>query len=295
MSYEAKIICDSTTGVTRLTTFQVRYPRFIHSEVMTHRVFSRNASSSRAIPVQKQIDAAIMNPAMPIRFMKNQPGMQASVECNDEEEGAARKVWLEARDNAVNSARAMVRLDVHKQFANRLLEPFQWISVVITATDWDNFWALRCHPDAQPEFEYLASKMRRCYQESQPSMLGLGDWHLPYIRTNEWLDYGIIDLCKISSARCARVSYLTHDNKDPKPQEDIALFERLVAGEPKHASPVEHQAVISEFASMFLSNFEPPWLQFRKFIEIGETDPVAYLATLEAEYRSTEIGLPNDL
>ena len=64
---KAKIIADSINSKRcRLTSWVLEYPRFIHAEIMIHRVFSRNAASSRAIPTEKIIQNIIDDPAMPV-------------------------------------------------------------------------------------------------------------------------------------------------------------------------------------------------------------------------------------
>ena len=268
---EAKIIKDSMgPSFVRLTTFVLTYPRFIHSELMTHRVFSRNASSSRAIPVNKLVQAVIDNPAMPIEFRKNQKGMQACEPLEDQE--AARKVWLKARDAAVLYAQKMADMGIHKQYVNRLLEPFAHISVVLTSTDFDNFFALRMHKDAQPELYVLAQQMHELYRGSEPNFLQKGEWHLPFITeldleeckkaTNT--DKDVLDLLiKRSVAKCARVSYLNHEGRPTTIEEDVSLYDRLLAARPLHASPAEHQATPVEDPNFRSGNFRG-WIQYRK-------------------------------
>lgn len=261
---EAKIIADSLSpdGV-RLTTFQLRYPRFIHSEFMTHRLFSRNASSSRAIPVTRGIEAVTDDPVIPDQFLANKPGMQGGEQITGDDEAEARKIWLQARSAAVAAADTLRMLNVHKQYVNRLLEPFATISVVCTATDYANFFALRMHPDAQPEIQALARAMWAAYHGSDPVTLGYDMWHLPYVdmsgEPNMDLDYArrwlaenrpkekapghlMALLTKMSVSRCARVSYMKHDGGWPAIEDDLALYEKLIESRPMHASPAEHQA-----------------------------------------------------
>jgi len=263
----AKVIEDSITQEgKRITTLQLVYPRFIHSEVMTHRLFSRNASSSRAIPVAKMIEQVSTDPAMPIHWGANQPGMQAKAEVSDTAE--ARIYWVAAARSAAIMAEKMHTLGLHKQVANRILEPYQWIHVVLTATEWDNFFALRDHEDAQPEIRELAIQMKLAMAESVPSILYYGEWHMPYVTGKEVLcsevfGMGTMILCKVSAARSARVSYLTHDGAKPDIEKDLALFERLAGGIPLHASPLEHQATPGNTDT---GNFVG-WTQFRKLWE----------------------------
>lgn len=290
MTITAKIIADSYNEDSgRITTFQLRYPRFIHAELMTHRVFSRNASSSRAIPVERLIQDIISDTAMPVHWGLNQPGMQADQETdiplvfNADGSGAAwqcsaQEGWEEARDRAIEVARSFVAAGYHKQIVNRLLEPFSHINVVVTATNFDNFYWLRCHKDAQPEIKVLADAMLAAHKASEPEELKIGQWHLPYIRSSERHSNPagdvIEDLIAVSLARCARVSYLTHDGRETTFAEDIALNDRLIGSVPLHASPAEHQATPDTldvghpgmmWTSAHLSgNFDEGWIQYRK-------------------------------
>ena len=232
----AKIIADSISpsGI-RLTTLELKFHRFILPEFMTHRMFSRNASSSRAIPVEKMIHQVKNNAAFPEYWGKNQPGMQAREEVEDTE--ACIELWWEAAFDTADTAEAFKDLGVHKQITNRLLEPFQWISVVVTSTEWNNFFKLRLHKDAQPEMRVLAEHMKKAMDESTPVELQPGEWHLPYVDCNE---FDIKEeALKCSVARCARVSYLNHDNSTPDVDKDIALADMLL--EAGHMSPLEHQ------------------------------------------------------
>src|SRR3990167_1416518 len=274
MVCEVKVIEDSvnTSGV-RLITFQLRYWRAFHSELMTHRVFSRNASSSRAIPVQVVLDQVRDDPAGPIQFMKNKPGMQSTAALSPEEEAQAREIWLRAAKRASESALELMGLGVHKQFANRLLEPFQYISVVLTSTAWDNWYALRDHVDAMPEIRELAHTMNLAAEASTPRLLLEGQWHLPYVTYAERGALPLLKQIQCSAARCARVSYLTHDQQEPEVEKDMALYERLIGSIPMHASPIEHQATPESrnpgspgFVSMS-GNFDPSWVQWRKVLE----------------------------
>jgi thymidylate synthase ThyX len=262
MTIEAKMIADSVSDEgARLTTFALRYPRFIHAEFMTHRMFSRNASSSRAIPVDKIISQIEHGPSMPVYWGKNQKGMQARAELNHDDAVRAQEIWLAARDKAVEHARQLVDLGVHKQLANRILEPWSHISVVVTATEWANFFMLRCHPDAQPEIRVLAEQMRDIYYSNIPREMGLEDWHLPFISEKERAEYTKNDIIKASVARCARVSYLTHDNELPKLENDVRLHDTLASS--RHMSPFEHQGFPMSNPWGRNGNFVG-WWQYRK-------------------------------
>lgn len=257
---QATVLADSVgADAPRLTTFELVYPRFIHAEVMTHRVFSRNASSSRAIPTSRMLDAIERDPARPVDWRMNQPGMQGFEVAGTAVQIEATRIWDAAMREAVKFARELDETGVHKQFVNRLTEPFQHIRVVLTGTDFDNWFGLRDHPDAEPHIQILARLMREAQQGSVPKNLQAGEWHLPYIteediiyltewfaNTNNQDNFQIFNfanlLCRISAARCARVSYKTHEGKTTSAEGDLKLFDRLVGAAPIHASPTEHQA-----------------------------------------------------
>lgn len=252
----------------QLITLQLRYPRFVHSEFMTHRVFSRNASSSRAIPVSKMIEQVRTDPAMPVHWGKNQPGMQAREELDGRALVDAQAWWKYAAKQAADTAEQMMQVGLHKQVANRILEPFQYISVIVTATDWDNFFELRDHEDADPNIRALAVAMREAMYGTQlicrdHNWSHESSWHLPYVTKEERAAnrFDPMFLAKLSAARCARVSYLTHEGKVPSVAEDLALYERLAGSSPIHASPLEHQAR-PEAGGMRCANFQG-WRQFR--------------------------------
>lgn len=226
----AKIIADSISpaGV-RLTTMELNYHRFIHAEFMTHRMFSRNASSSRAIPVEKMVKQAT---AIPIYWGKNQPGMQAKEEVSHLTN--VQRIWSDACFYARGFAESLEMYDVHKQIANRLLEPFQYIKVIVTATEWDNFFKLRLHKDAQPEICLLATCMADVMDESTPVELQPGEWHLPM-----GIGSSLEDRIKTSVAACARVSFNNHDGSNRSVEKDISLHSILLNN--GHMSCFEHQ------------------------------------------------------
>jgi hypothetical protein len=227
---------------TRLTTIEVTFPRIVLAEFNTHRVFSRNSASSRAIPVEKRIAAVEADPFVPEVFGKNQKGMQASENLSEEDADMARQEWMLACKDAVYRARQLAARGVHKQLANRLIEPFCWHTVIVTATEWENFFALRCHPDAQPEIRVAAEWMQAVYDQSVPQELDEDMWHLPLLPDAPQLlseGYSMADLCRISVGRCARVSYLTHDGRrDPSADLDLAAKLQYSG----HMSPFEHVA-----------------------------------------------------
>lgn len=267
MACEVKIIEDSINpdnGI-RLTTVQLKYWRAIHSEVLTHRIFSRSASSSRAIPLKKTIKQVWNDPAGPSFWGKNKSGMQSDELLSDWERIFAQFMWRFASKTMCILAYIMNIVKPHKQIINRILEPWQYISVIITATEWENFFELRTHKDAQPEFQELALKIRCEMDRSVPVKRYV---HLPYITEKEWEKYSYDILMKLSTARCARVSYRNHEGKDPSYDEDIRLYNRLVGSNPKHFSPAEHQA-ISTKDTYFHKNFRG-WMMNRELIENEE-------------------------
>lgn len=270
----AKIIADSVGyyggAMSRLTTIQLRYPRLVHSELMTHRVFSRNASSSRAIPVAKMIEQVRTDPAAPYVWTTNKPGMQGDVVTDPALIAKYDHMWLHAANQAADNAEVLMGEGLHKQVVNRILEPFQWISVIVTATEWANWFELRNHKDADPTIKRLAEVMLEAMEASTPKHLEAGEWHLPYVSKEEKSALPIATLVKISAARCARVSYLTHDGEFPDVDKDIALYERLVGSRPLHASPIEHQARVLNVSNDEIGlngNFSPLWVQHRKLLE----------------------------
>lgn len=263
---KAKIIADSISALDgkRITTFELEYPRFIHSELMTHRMFSRNAASSRAIPVAKMIEQVQNNPATPVHWGKNQAGMQAKEELTGEELDRVQFEWSIASKSASIAAIYMNDAGAHKQIVNRTLEPFQWMKTVVTATEFENFFWLRKHEDAQPEIKVLAEKMFEALENNIPFELNPGEWHVPYVWTGRndkgKIAYGfetgevengvkiydelsITNALKISSSCCAQVSYRKLDDSLEKAQ---MIYDRLVESEPVHASPFEHQATPME-------------------------------------------------
>lgn len=262
----AKIICDSISPLgVRLTTFELRYCRFILSEFNTHRVFSRNSASSRAIPVKKMIADVISDPVIPVFWGKNQPGMQAKEELSGGELSIAKFLWSFARYPACLVAYALNKIGLHKQISNRIIEPWMWTKTIVTSTEWDNFFQLRMHSDAQPEIYALTCEMYGEYLNSVPTKLNYGDWHLPYVTDNEICNNLMVDCIKMSGARCARVSYLTHDGKKPSKEKDFKLYDDLVGSVPIHASPTEHQATPTKDKE-YHKNFRG-WKQHRADIE----------------------------
>jgi hypothetical protein len=252
MSYLVKILKDSKgpNGV-RLITWELTFPRFVLAEFNTHRLFSRNAASSRAIPIAKQIKAVLKDPVIPKFWGKNKPGMQADEELTGWHLWFIKQLWLKGRYLVVLLAWLCYKLGLHKQLANRLLEPYLFITVIMTSTELANWFRLRDHKAAQPEIAWVAHEMNIQQAASVPEELSEGTWHLPLVDDDQ--DWDALDklypdawgaerqhlMCKVSAGRCARVSYLTHDGKRDL-NEDIKLADRLMAS--GHWSPFEHVA-----------------------------------------------------
>lgn len=261
--FRVEVLADSLSPMGfRLITLLLRYPRCIHSEFMTHREFSRNAASSRAIPVKKMLKTIWFEPFVPIWWGANEAGMQANAELEGWRREAAELLWRTAGVFAVLFAWLMARVGAHKQIVNRLVEPWMWIQVIASTTSLTNFLGLRDHKAAEPHFQKLARMVRFASYQSVPRKLQYGEWHLPYVTEDDRKHYAVTDLVKMSVGRCARVSYLTHDGKRA-PFEDVALHDKLMVQEPLHASPAEHQAVASQ-QHWHSGNLRGDWLQYRK-------------------------------
>jgi len=168
----------------------------------------------------------------------------------------------------MRAASELFSLGVHKQLANRLLEPFLWTTVVVTATNWENFFNLRTRDDVQPEFRTVALLMQDALANSEPKRLGPEQWHLPYISIEERSQLGTFTAAIVAAARCARVSYLTHEGKRDTAK-DVELADRLLRS--GHMSPFEHPAQ-SLYVPARWGNFIG-WKQYRKLIPY-EHDPL---------------------
>lgn len=262
----ARVVADSISPTgQRIVTIEAEYPRFILAEVNTHKAIEKNSSSSRAIPIKTMIEQIQSNRAVPLYWGKTKAGMQADGEIESIPTG--KKFWNEAFVKARNSAFGLSEIGLHKQTANRLLEPFQMMKTVMTGTDWDNFFNLRIHPDAQPEFCMLAFKIYKAISESEPMPLKAGEWHLPYINTcrgvvaddgESWdtsseiiystgrLSDGNLskpltleEAQRISASCCAQTSYRKSDDTLEKADK---IFDMLVGADVLHASPFGHLA-----------------------------------------------------
>ena len=293
----AKVIADSTSYLhRRLTTFVLEYPRYIHSELMTHRVFSKNSASSRAIPIEKFMDMIDKRPVKPL-WTENMKGMQGPVITDAGEIQTADRIWISASQDMQFHVKRLSEMGIHKQNVNRLMEPWMYIRIVLTGTDFAGWFELRDHEKAHPEIRELARMMRFAMEASTPKFLQPGEWHVPFGENMDgedeemWCGHNIL---KSSAARCARVSYNNFEG-DSKIGKDLILFNKLFTEVPRHCSPAEHQARVplpSELIHMssgwhygsqdgeeqaewfekrgrYYSNLSG-WIQLRKLIECGE-------------------------
>ncbi len=262
---QATVLCDSVSpSGTRLTTLRVTMPRFVLAEFNTHRVFSRNAGSSRAISVTRRLKAIADHPVLPVEWGVEQRGMSASEALPDDAATLAEQIWRAAAMSASSAARQLADLGVHKQVVNRLLEPFSWVDVVATATEWDNFFRLRLASDAQPEMQAVARAMRTARHDSIPTRVPWGGWHLPAITEH---DRGQItsheDLVYVAAGRLARVSYERTVERSWASDRDLAR-QLIRSG---HWSPFEHVAVAREGRADRCRNFVKDWDQLRALLD----------------------------
>lgn len=261
MKTEAKVIADSMNpaGV-RLTTMEATFPRFVLPQLLNHRMFSRSTTSSRAQGIQGRMTQVLDHPVIP-SFGSNQKGMQAGEPLSGADLEAATKSWLDARTAAVHQARRLQRLGVHKEVANRLLEPWTWTTTVISSTTWSNFFNLRCEEEGpQVEIRDLALAMRDALSGSVPAAMPLGGYHTPYVTPSP--QGATQEEIEVSVARCARASYNTQAVDRPV-EDDLNLYKRLV--EESHASPLEHVAMAAD--GQWSGNFGWGWRQMRDIME----------------------------
>lgn len=311
--YKATVVADSIASGSRLTTLEVTFPRYILAEFNTHRVFSRNSASSRAIPVKTRVQQVRDNPFVP-EFTRNKPGMQADDVLIDDDARNAEALWRGSAQQMAKNAESLAHIDVHKQQANRLLEAFVWHTVLVTATYWDNFWGLRVHKDASPEMFKTAKAMKEAMEASAPKELRVGEWHLPLVpdvgeilEEEERRGWTTVDhnlLARVSVARCAAVSY---ERQHIQKNLDEYVMRHDAMKLSGHWSPFEHQAKVATFEEIrqhayfkveagnlalfpdgrvaitdgrlvpvCIGNFAVPWFQYRKMIpgeDVFRSDP----------------------
>jgi len=271
--YACDILADSQTFYgDRLTTFAVCFPRYLLAEFNTHRMFSRNSASSRAIPFKKMVKLCKEHPFIPVKFLKEHTGMQGTEAFSEGEAILVKDRWLMARDAAVEAAEYLNAIKVTKQLCNRILEPFMWHTALVTATNYHNFFALRVHEAAEIHIEIIARMMLDCYNASQPIFHKQGEWHIPFgdqfdearlhaLHSEEGREWSMEEYkVALATARCARVSYLTFEGKDDY-NNDLKLHDGLAKS--GHWSPFEHCAKAGTPMGRMSGNFKG-WLQYRK-------------------------------
>lgn len=312
--YKTEILADSINPQgNRITTMKITFPRMMLAELNTHRMFSRNSASSRAIPFKKMVKMVEENPFIPIAWQKDHKGMQGTKYFTNEEDIKNNiETWLTARDYTIKQAEGLNNYHgVTKQLCNRLLEPFMWHTVIVTATEWENFFNLRCpqyningnifrskkdalkkysndikydnlldwlhinQSQADIHIQAIAELMWDAMNESTPTKLEAGEWHIPFsndLDLNSTNDKSFLEILskkinhtsmaysedmeklaiKIATARCARISYQTlGDNPKIDYEADIRLHDMLA--ESGHWSPFEHvaKAMTDEEYSMY--------------------------------------------
>lgn len=267
-THSARVIADSVSEAgKRITTIEATLPRIVLAELNTHRRLSRNSASSRAVPVRKMIERVRRDPYIPDEWPANCRGMSPHSEVIMPY--VERCAWLEDVEHACRKAENRAARGLHKEIANRPLEPFMWHTVVITATEWDNFLNLRCNAATSRPLRLTALAIREALAASTPTPIPTGGWHLPFIRPEDRAECAPEDLIPISTARCARVSYLTHDGRRDH-SADLDLYARLLNG--GHMSPFEHPAQALADPCLPSGNFRG-WHQHRKSIPF-EHDPL---------------------
>lgn len=248
MSYTAaKLLLHSYVEQTKshAFTFEIVFPRIILAEFNTHRKFSKNTASSRAIPIKKMINYVKTNTFIPEYWGANQSGMVAEQQISESKASWAKIVWNTSCWTMCKAAETLSFLGVHKQITNRLLEPFMYVRMVFTTSDLGNFINLRCDEAAQPEIRELANCIiqatcdNKNFQKLKP-----GEWHIPYIAEDED-DLPLTDKLTLSVARCASTSYKTVEGNSIDLERANKILDKLV-GSPMHASPFEHQLLADE-------------------------------------------------
>lgn len=271
---KATVIAHSKSSVTgkEIVTFELEFPRIILAEFNTHNALSKNASSSRAIPVPTMLKQVRENPAFPVRFGAANAGMQdkgtheSYVIMPDPDDlgeyyfATNEDAWRQSAIVAADLAEAFHDAGYAKQICNRLIEPFQMMKVVMTATELNNFFWLRDHEAADPTIAELARKIKKACRHSEPVVLQPGSWHVPYYNSGDWTPSGFLSAGRdvqvdrfgndlehaliISASCCAQVSYRKLDDTIEKARGVVARLN--LKGEepdqPVHASPLEHQA-----------------------------------------------------
>jgi thymidylate synthase ThyX len=277
MAHDVLILADSLNQGTgdRLTTFLLpRFPRCLLAELNTHRVLSRNAESSRAIPIAKRIQKIQADPYIPT-FTANQRGMVGR-EMDPAAAAQAQAHWLSAMAAAIAHAEQLSAIDTHKDMGNRLLEPFARVPVLVSGTNWENFFDLRTAENVNPDFREVAIAMVELYQQRQPQPVPPGGVHIPFdphwhidLETGQLtpqnLHLPIKERLMVSAARCARLSYSQFDGTSDIAK-DLELGHKLMVD--RHWSPFEHQAIATPRYSKLTTANLNGWVSQRTIYEL---------------------------
>lgn len=272
--YSAKIVLDSYSNITeaRCTTLEFTMPKWLVAEFNTHRMTAKNSASSRAIPTSKLIEAIEYHPVVPIDFREKNTGMTADALVNEQDLQLLYEEWIGASKDMLARVKRMLAIGkgVDKQRVNRLLEPFMWTTVVATATEWENFFTLRDHEAAQPEFGLIASIANQLYRLNEPQILVAGEWHLPYVTMEEeasLIKEGV-PAYQIALASAARVSRVTYVKQDTKYSFDEEVQKGIKLAKDRHMSPLDQVAMATNSRNFFGHSYS--FKPLRKFI-VGES------------------------
>lgn len=299
MTVSANVLTDSVDIYgNRITTFELIFPRIVLAEFLTHRLFSRNSSSSRAIPVKRMNELILEDIAYPIHFGKNQSGMQDAGEHSELIKGkyTPKEWWKLAVEQMIDFSNAFDEAGYHKQICNRIVEFGQHMKIVMTTTHMDNWFNLRNHSDADPTIHALALCTYEAYKESTPRILNKGEWHTPYYEDGVWSEqadgldqYGVSldDALKISTSCCAQASYRRLDASIEKAR---AIFSRLIESTPAHASPTEHQATPMELDEEWV--FREPFYSWDEGITHIDKSGAAWSGNFKAWIQHRQL-IPN--
>lgn len=281
----AKVLADSiNSSGDRLTTFEIQLPKVFLAEFNTHRMLSKNFSSSRAIPNGRTVEIESFEPTY---YGKNQAGMEASHE-EISDVATAKSVWASAVESSKETSRKLTELGLHKQWANRMNDWHIMAKGIVSGTEWANFLWLRNHSAAQPEFAELAKLIQEAFDSSKPQFLSPGQYHLPYVKSELQGQFGqtfensmtLEDAKKVSASACAQVSYRRLDESLEKA---LDIYNKLIGSERKHMSPFEHlgtpMTTPTPFApyergvthkdvnnKMWSANFQG-WIQYRQTLD----------------------------
>ena len=275
----AEVIAHSVSPQGKeIVTVAVKYGLIVHAEFLRHRQLSRGVKSNRAIPTKTIRKEVLNDPYVPVFLGKNKAGMQSVEEIKFKSIG--KTIFLGARYPVVFAHWLLEKMGAHKEWTNRLLNPWQWVRETITATEWENLYALRLHEAAQRDIRQVVECVQEAISLSRQhgGMVELepGEWHTPYVTQyrdisgtlyyidNDGSHLSVANALQASTSRCARSSYDKHDGTTSLWKDDVSLYNTLVADDPKHMSPCEHQATPMRAAT----NIE----SYREFVE--ETIPV---------------------